>query len=196
MSEPKSELAAKKKLVIDELALEAEKGVPFGHFQLFYDSIERVTERRLGLNRANASLASLIAAGMGVIAAWAYDKEGARQIALLLIFFLSMLAAIFCRWWWRQIEDYKQLNGAKFDVLSHMAKNIVFLGEERGRATFDPFLWEWKLIEAQKALMGWKGRLVLGASWSEMIVPKAFLVFFVFTGFSALYLYGLDRKLF
>lgn len=174
--------------MLAELAEQAKQGVPFGHFQLFYESIERVTDRRLNLNRNNASLASLIAAGMGVLAAWAYDKSEARLIAFALLFFLGILAALFCRWWWRQIEDYKALNGSKFDVLAQMAKNIV----EPAKCAFDPFYWEWKISEANKGLIGWNGRMALGSSWSELIVPKAFLTFFVLISVLALFMFGSD----
>ena len=182
----KKDIKAAKAKILEEVADSASAGVPFGHFQLFYESIERVTDRRLNLNRTNASLAALIAAGMGVIAAWAFDKAEVRDVALALIFLLGILATLFCRWWWRQIEDYKALNGSKFDVLAQMAKNIVLTGEETRRCAFDPFYWEWKLAEANKDLEGWNGSLVLGSSWSELIVPKAFLAFFLLVSLWAL----------
>jgi len=161
-----------------EMSAGASQGIPFGHFQLFYESIERVTDRRLALNRNNASLAALIAGGLGVIAAWAHDNVEVRPIALALIFFLAVLAALFCRWWWRQIEDYKALNGSKFEVLAQMAKNVI-VPEGSTRCAFDPFFWEWRIASANKDLTGWNGRLALGSSLSEVIVPQAFLAFFV-----------------
>lgn len=172
--------------ILNKLAENASCGVPFGHFQLYYESIERVTDRRLALNRNNASLAILIAAGLGLVAGWAHDKPEVRTVALLVIFFLGILAAFFCRWWWRQIQDYKDLNGSKFDVLKHMAENIVLHEHGGEQCKFDPFYWEWKLSEARKTLTGWQDRLALGSSWSELVVPKAFLAFFAIVSISAL----------
>lgn len=172
--------------VIKELAGSAECGVPFGHFQLYFESIERVTDRRLALNRNNASLSILIAAGLGLIISWAHDKDELRSPAILVVCLLSVLAALFCRWWWRQVQDYKDLNGAKFDVLEQMAKNVVLHEHNGERCSFDPFHWEWRISKARQNLTGWRGRLALGSSWSELVVPKAFLAFFVAVALSFL----------
>jgi hypothetical protein len=163
-----------------QLGLQAAPGIPFEQFRLFYESAERVTERRLALNRGNASLAALIAAGLGVVAAWAFEKPHPHALGLAVVAMVSALAAIFCRWWWQQIESYKDLNRAKFEVLAAMAKGVIFVGGSREhRCEFNPFDWEWRIMGANNALASYKGGKALGASWSELTVPKAFLVFFV-----------------
>ncbi|MES1199444.1 MAG: hypothetical protein ABUS48_05620 [Pseudomonadota bacterium] len=169
-------------------------GVPFDHFKLFYESAERVTDRRIALNHTNASLACLIAGGIGVLAAWALgqQKKEIAEGAILVLAFVSLLAAAFSRWWWKQIEAYKDLNRSKFAVLKEMARNIVFVNTEKPPVcTFDPFLWEWELSKKADTLSKYKDTLALGSSWSELIVPKAFLCFFLSVAFAAVVVFVL-----
>lgn len=128
-------------------------------------------------------------------AAWAFDKAEVRDVALALIFLSGILATLFCRWWWRQIEDYKALNGSKFDVLAQMAKNIVLTGEETRRCAFDPFYWEWKLAEANKDLEGWnvrawrdRGAIALPAKLMATLGMSLGLLILALTGANLLWL--------
>jgi disulfide bond formation protein DsbB len=166
---------------------EAAKPVPnatspiaFDEFKLFYDSAERVTDRRLELNRTNSSLMILIVAGIGAAAAWAQDKPSVLPYALALIIVTCLLSILFCRWWWKQLEAYKDLNGAKFAVLNDMAKHVVFPGYDLDSVrSAEPFEREWEILSRQKALQKYKGGLALGSSLSELTIPKSFLTFFV-----------------
>lgn len=179
--------ARMKRRTLEKLRNAAATGVPFEHFRLLLESAERTTDRRLTLNRANASLAILIAGGMGVLAGWGYEKKDVRNIILIIIVLVSLLAGTFCRWWWKQVESYKDLNRAKFEVLGEMAKSSLLMsGQERELYAFDPFFWEWQVLDANNGLGNYKGGAALGSSWSELVVPKAFLAFFLTAGGGAL----------
>ena len=155
--------------------------IAFDEFKLFYDSAEKVTDRRLELNRSNSSLMILIVAGIGATAAWAQGEEEVMPFALAMIIVVSLLSILFCRWWWKQLEAYKDLNGAKFSVLNDMAKHVVFPGyDSTSVRSAKPFEREWEIMKHQRGtLQKYKRGLALGSSLSELIVPKSFMAFFM-----------------
>ena len=151
--------------------------VHFEEFRMYLDTAERITDRRLELNKSNASTSLLIIAGIGAISSWAFGKPDVQSYAVFAVGAISILAAIFCRWWWRQIISYKDLNGAKFEVLNEMASLIVF-SDNSVCKSYEPFAKEWEVMEAKKALRTYKTRLALGASLSELTVPVTFMTTF------------------
>jgi hypothetical protein len=154
--------------------------VSFDEFQLFYESTEKVTDRRLELNRTNASLMMLVIAGIGATAAWAQEKpENVIMFALGLVIVVCFLSMLFCRWWWKQVEAYKDLNGAKFEVLNEMAAHVVFSGHDpKSVKSARPFEREWEILSKKQSLQKYKKGLALGSSLSELTLPKSFLAFF------------------
>ena len=163
------------------------KPYPFEEFQLIYESAEKVTDRRLELNRSNASLAILVIAGMGVTAGWAHDKPDTIWFAFGLTCAISILGFFFCLWWRQQLVSYKDLNTAKFDVLNDMAKNLAFPRYgDRGVVSAEPFDREWKKLRQRQQLRPRrKDVFALNASFSELMVPTSFQVFFVITAISS-----------
>lgn len=155
------------------------KGVHFEEFKMFLDSAEKVTDRRLDLNKSNASLCLLITAGIGTIIGWSFDKP-ILPLTLLATTVISALAAAFCRWWWLQIEAYKALNSAKFKILNEMAPRVVFK-EDVGKpvGSYEPFDREWKILQATNSLEQYKKGLALGSTWSELTIPKSFLFLYL-----------------
>nr|WP_188477190.1 hypothetical protein [Primorskyibacter flagellatus] len=149
---------------------------------MYLDTAERITDRRLELNKSNAATSLLIMAGIGAISSWSFGKPDVQAYAVFVVGSISVLAAIFCRWWWQQIVSYKDLNGAKFEVLNEMAPLIVFPDETSCRS-FEPFSKEWRAMENKMALQKYKSRLALGASLSELTVPITFM-----TAFCAIFL--------
>jgi len=59
--------------------------VHFDEFKMYLDSAEKTTDRRLDLNKTNASLALLILAGLGAIMSWSYQKPEIKAIATLAV---------------------------------------------------------------------------------------------------------------
>ena len=144
---------------------------------MYLDTAERITDRRLELNKSNAATSLLIIAGIGAISSWSFGKPDVQPYAVFVVGVISVLAAIFCRWWRRQIESYKDLNGVKFEVLNEMAPLIVF-PDEKSCKSFEPFSKEWEAMKREKALGQHKARLALGASFSELTVPTTFMTAF------------------
>jgi hypothetical protein len=154
--------------------------IHFDEFKMMLDTAEKVTDRRLELNKSNASLCLFVVAGIGTVLGWSHDKRDILPFALVAVTMISILAAAFCVWWWRQVETYKVLNTAKFRVLQEMAPGIVFKeGSGHDVKSFKPFDREWEIMQELKALQHFKGHLALGSSWSELTIPKAFLAIFV-----------------
>src|ERR1700733_3792064 len=157
----------------------------FEEFRLVYESAEKVTDRRLELNRANASLSILVIGGRGIVAGWAYDPKrsaDAAQLAIFVVFTVSILSIYFCRWWHAQLVAYKELNAAKFDVLNEMAKNVVFPDHPSALVvSAKPFEREWDLLEQRRQLGKFKRGFALSSSPSELTIPKSFLIFFFLT---------------
>lgn len=153
--------------------------VHFEEFRMYLESAERTTDRRLALNKSNASLSLLIMAGIGAIVSWSFGKDDVEPYAVTIIAAIALLAAIFCRWWLQQIVSYKELNAAKFEVLNEMASRIMFpdAGEE-SCFSHQPFAREWEILKKKKSLRPFKSGLALGASLSELTVPKTFIVSF------------------
>jgi hypothetical protein len=164
------------------------KSFPFDEFKLIYESAEKVTDRRLELNRSNASLSILVIAGMGITAGWAHDKPDTIWFAFGLTGAMSVLGYFFCLWWRQQLVSYKDLNTAKFDVLNEMAKNVVFPGYgDRAVTSAEPFDREWqKLLKRKQLQPRRKDVFALSASFSELTVPASFQVFFAITTISSL----------
>lgn len=160
--------------------------VHFDEFKVYLESAERTTDRRLDLNKTNASLALLILAGIGAIVSWSYDKDQIAPIAGLAVFLVSLLAAVFCFWWWKQIISYKELNSAKFQILNEMAEKLVFPDGEEQVSSHRPFEKEWRLMEKGETLGKFGTVLALSASPSELTVPKSFLAAFLFICLSAI----------
>jgi hypothetical protein len=69
--------------------------VHFDEFKMVLDSAEKVTDRRIDLNRSNASLCLLIVAGVGTIIGWSNDKPSLFPLALVAVTTISILASLF-----------------------------------------------------------------------------------------------------
>ena len=131
-------------------------GIPFEEYKMYYELTELVTDRRLSLNRTNTSLCLLIAAGIGVILGWSFEKKEILPLSLIVAAVISVLATLFCRWWLNQLISYKDLNTAKFQVLSEMAPKVIFTGAPAEAKSFLPFDKEWQRLTEINALQNRK----------------------------------------
>ena len=125
----------------------------FDEFKLYYESTEKVTDRRLETNRWNYSIciATLVA--------------------------IAVLAILFCALWVGQIRDFKKLNNAKFMVLNDMAPNLEFDIKNPGAVvSYRPFEREWDKLSELSALdeVGKSNIIALKSSNIEYFIPKAF----------------------
>jgi hypothetical protein len=154
----------------------------FEEFKLYYDSTEKVTDRRLDTNRWNYSICIAILVAIAAIARFSLTTVALVWVGLGAIIILSAMATLFCALWVGQIRDFKKLNNAKFAVLNDMAPRIEFDIEHPGIVeSYTPFDREWKKLNELNALsdIGRSNIVALKSSNIEYFIPKAFAVLFV-----------------
>jgi len=163
--------------------LPPESGVSFEEYRLYYESAEKVTERRHELNRWNYSIVVAILAAIGLVLNWATNDPSHMLVGTGGIAILCGMAIGLCSFWIRQITDFKELNAAKFGVLNAMAPLVRFSSDGQGVESYRPFEREWDVLQRRKVLVqvgaGRIGRLlVLSASRAEYFIPQALRVVF------------------
>lgn len=158
------------------------KKVSFDEFKLFYDSAEKVTDRRHSANRWNYSICIAILAAVAAIISWSIDKPDFVVISIISVVVLAGMAALYCSLWIGQIRDLKELNNAKFSVLNEMASFVSFGdGNNDDLISYQPFEKEWDALQRAKAVEEIKSIniIALKSSNIEYLIPKAFRILFV-----------------
>lgn len=153
----------------------------FDEFKLYYDSTEKVTDRRLDTNRWNYSIGIAILVAIATITNWSLSNSKLLWVGLAADVLLSLMAILFCILWIGQIRDFKNLNNAKFNVLNEMAPKVEFDMANPGSITsFCPFDKEWAKLTELNALqeVGRSNLVALKSSNIEYFIPKAFAVLF------------------
>jgi di/tricarboxylate transporter len=153
----------------------------FDEFKLYYESTEKVTDRRLETNRWNYSVCMAILVAVATISSWSLSNPALTRLGLTAGALLCVMAILFCFLWVRQIGDFKNLNNAKFAVLSEMAPSVDFDFSNPGEViSFCPFDKEWKRMDELKAIkkIGLSNIVALKSSTIEYFIPQAFAVLF------------------
>lgn len=154
----------------------------FDEFKLFYESAEKVTERRLETNRWNYSICTAILLAIAAVLNWAISNPSFLLVAVLTIITLSGMALLFCTMWVGQIHSFKMLNNAKFDVLNKMAPNLSFSSSlSDNRISFSPFEKEWDALRKKSQALeeiSSTNILALKSSNIEYLIPRAFRFLF------------------
>lgn len=153
----------------------------FEEYKLVYDSAEKVTDRRLSNNKTNYSISIAILAAIAIIWKWTIDNNNYFFCGIILVLILAGFATVFCSLWIGQINDFKKLNQAKFDVINKMATNIKF-GENQDIVSYEPFDKEWKILSEINALQEKTKHniIALKSTNTEFFIPKAFrIIFFI-----------------
>jgi hypothetical protein len=184
------------------------RGVPdnpkysFDEYKLYYESTEKVTDRRLATNTWNYGLCTAITAAVAGLGNWSTSRPEFALITIGAILMLAGMGTLLCTLWIGQIRDFKALNNAKFDVLSEMAP-LVHFGPDDERTSAMPFAREWKILEDKKATEEVQTMriLALRSSNTEFLVPTAFrwlffLIIVVATTIAVINLPLLTRGLF
>ncbi|MYT73211.1 MULTISPECIES: hypothetical protein [unclassified Streptomyces] len=153
--------------------------ISFEEYRLYYETTERVTERRLAMNRWNYSVLTASLLAIGVILGWASSHDAFLLAGIAGILVLSAIACIMCFFWLRQIDDFKALNTAKFEVLNNMAPLVTFEGASgpSPAKSFNCFDKEWQELSRVQALQAPStSRFVRGlrSSSAERFIPRAF----------------------
>jgi len=158
------------------------QNLSFEEFKLYYESTERVTERRLSANTWNYSICVAIIIAIATIIGWSASHPTFFYIGLISVIILCSMAVLLCSLWVGQIDDFKHLNNAKFKVLNEMAPHIEFDPSNPGAVTsFCPFEREWQVLqEIRTAVEIAQGRIIaLKSSNIEYFIPKAFRAVFL-----------------
>jgi hypothetical protein len=167
-----------------------DKKLSFEEFELYYESTEKVTDRRLETNRWNYSICLAILVAIAALIRWSLGTVTLLWVGFAGAGVLSVMAFLFCLLWIGQIRDFKKLNNAKFAVLNAMAPNLDFDFEKPGAVvSYCPFEKEWIRLAELNALeeVGKANIVALKSSNIEYFIPNAFCV--LFTGiFAALIL--------
>lgn len=154
----------------------------FDEFKLYYDSTEKVTDRRLETNRWNYSICIAILVAIATITNWSLSNPVLIWVGLLADALLCVMAILFCALWIGQIRDFKNLNNAKFAVLNEMAPSLDYdVGNPGAVISFCPFDKEWKKLTELHALqeVGHSNIIALKSSNIEYFIPKAFVALFI-----------------
>jgi hypothetical protein len=160
---------------------QAPKRISFEEFKLYYESTEKVTDRRLTANNWNYTICVATLVGVAAVTGWGLRRPTFLIVAVIAIILLCVMAVLYCTLWIGQIRDFKALNAAKFSVLNEMAPCVCFSEDPTdSRVSYEPFEREWVELERIRAL----GRvrdskiLALRSSNIEFLIPKTFRVLF------------------
>lgn len=154
----------------------------FDEFKLYYESTEKVTDRRLSANTWNYSICIAIMVALAGIISWSISNPSFLYVGLIAVLMLCIMAVLFCSLWLGQIADFKYLNNAKFKVLNDMASSIEFdLSHPNQMTSFRPFEKEWQKLEEVKAAVeiGQRKIIALKSSNIEYFIPQAFRILFL-----------------
>ncbi len=148
------------------------------------------------MNRWNYSVLTATLLAIGVILGWASSHDTFLLAGIAGILILSVVASIMCFFWLRQIDDFKALNTAKFEVLNNMAPLVIFEGASGSSPaqSFNCFDKEWQELARLQALQSPSTNSFvrgLRSSSAERFIPRAFgaifaLIFLSVLVFSAL----------
>ena len=155
--------------------------VSFDEFKLFYETTEKVTDRRLATNRWNYSVCLAMLVGAAATGRWALLSTTSFIPGSIAAILICSMAILFCRHWLSQIEDFKSLNNAKFNILNQMAPLIVFDSNNDDEIkSFQPFVKEWDELKKSKAVVQTRVLKLeaLTSSNIEYFIPKAFIFLF------------------
>src|SRR6266478_8052234 len=153
------------------------KKVSFEEFKLYYESAERVTDRRLETNRWNYTVCVAILIAIAVITKWSLSTVNLVLLGLAAVMVLCVMATLFCFLWVGQIRAFKKLNNAKFEVLNQMAPDLEFDPDKPGvLVSYRPFEKEWTRLSETNSLeeLGKSNIVALKSSNMEYFIPKAF----------------------
>ena len=121
----------------------------FEEFKLMYESAEKVTDRRLSMNKSNYSIATATFVAIAFFVKFTFESLLFVQIGCVVVLIISFLAIVFTKHWLRQVNDYKLLNTAKFRVINNMSENMSFESQSSGFSleSFRPFKSEWDELQ-------------------------------------------------
>jgi hypothetical protein len=159
---------------------------------MYYESTEKVTDRRLGMNGRNRSFYTTLVVAIAVAFNWAVANPQYLYVALAATALISLVAIVFSVYWSAQVQDLKRLNAAKFQTLAQMAPHVVMDSPHHPQMIlFDTFTREWELLEKsgglkQRTRIGVKALKASGAEMFEIYAVRT--IFLLFSAISVIVL--------
>jgi hypothetical protein len=173
--------------------------VAFEEYQMYYQSAERVTDRRRDLNKWNYSVMTATLLAIGGVLAWATYRVEREFVGCIGVVGLSLMAALHCSYWIHQIDDFKALNTEKFRLLNEMAPYVRFPDTGPGITvrSYEPFRREWDAMDELDQLAEIRrsgvGRiLALKSSSAEYTMAQVFRWAFLIVALGTIVLLGSD----
>ena len=162
----------------------------FEEFKLLYESAEKVTDRRVSMNKYNYSICTAIFLAITFLWNWSLTNAEYAYGGIFVVVLLSGIATVFTFYWLAQIKDFKALNNAKFSVLNEMSKNLFFQSNDNEIKieSYEPFKKEWDKLLALSALQE-KSQfkiIALKSSNMEYFIPNAFRGLYIMLFFISL----------
>jgi hypothetical protein len=157
------------------------ENLSFEEFKLYYESTEKVTDRRLSANTWSYSICVAIVVAIAVVFNWSVSNRPFFYVGLIAVIILCTMAILFCSLWMGQIDDLKHLNNAKFKVLNEMAPHIEFDPSHPGHLkSYCPFEKEWQVLQEVRTAVEISQRRIVALKSSniEYFIPKAFRIIF------------------
>jgi len=147
----------------------------FDEFKLYYESTEKVTDRRLATNSWNYGVCTTIIVAVSGLTTWSLSRPEFGLVAIGAVLMLAGMGVLLCSLWRGQIRDFKALNNAKFEVLNAMAPQVQF-GANDEQISAAPFAREWEILKANEATREMEAMRIfaLRSSNTEFLVPTAF----------------------
>lgn len=162
----------------------------FEEVKMMYESAEKVSERRISANKFNYSICAGLFVAIAVIWKWGTADDRKYYLgAILFILILTAVAIVFCIYWKKQIQGFKDLNEAKFKVIEEMSEKLYFDSPEGDFhiISYTPFSKEWESLQKSKKLTKNKDNSwVFKYTENELFMPFAFGGIFAFLGLIAL----------
>jgi hypothetical protein len=136
----------------------------FDLYKIAVEMADRVSARRTGANNFFVALHGLLATVVGIIGLNVPNGGGSGAATLV----AGTAGIVLCAAWWLGLRSYRDLNSAKFKVISAMERKFAV----------QVFTDEWKYLKEDR-VRGWRGRYAEQGT-VERLVP------FIFGGLYAL----------
>lgn len=161
------------------------KSYSFQEYKMFYESTEKVTDRRITINKYNYAVSVAILGAISLIFQWTMKNAEYLNWGIISIAIFSIAGLVFSTTWIGQLEYFKILNDAKFKILNQMEASVIF--KEYDVDSFQPFTKEWEDFKKLQNDGKEKGRKrpifrllkIEFATNSEKVLPKSFQILFL-----------------
>ena len=152
--------------------LPADPGVVLDLYKLAVEQVDHISARRASANSYFLTIHTGLAAVVGVLAAVTgpndQDQPRFDDVAL---FATAGIGILLSATWWLLLRSYRDLNSAKFKVITEIEASLPVKMFER----------EWEILKADEVLPWWRGRYAeLG--FVERVVPVLFMSVYLALG--------------